>query len=67
MIAEVILREFDVTYNSRYLCRLLKKIGLSFQKAAFEAERTDDNNKKRKEWGEKYGRRSSKRQKKYLL
>ncbi len=53
MIAEVILREFDVTYNSRYLCRLLKEIGLSFQKAAFEAERTDDNKKKRKEWGDK--------------
>ena len=53
MIAEVILREFNVTYNPRYLCRLLKKIGLSFQKAAFEAERTDDNKKKRKEWGDK--------------
>ena len=53
MIAEVILREFNVTYNPRYLCRLLKKMGLSFQKAAFEAERTDDNKKKRKEWGDK--------------
>ncbi len=53
MIAEVILREFNVTYNPRYLCRLLKQIGLSFQKAAFEAERTDDNKKKRKEWGDK--------------
>ena len=53
MIAEVILREFNVTYNPRYLCRLLRKIGLSFQKAAFEAERTDDNKKKRKEWGDK--------------
>ncbi len=53
MIAEVILREFNVTYNPRYLCRLLKKIGLSFQKAAFEAERTDDNKKKRKEWVDK--------------
>jgi transposase len=53
MIAEVILREFNVTYNPRYLCRLLKKIGLSFQKAAFEAERTDDNKKKRKEWGDR--------------
>lgn len=53
MIAEVILREFNVTYNPRYLCRLLKKIGLSFQKAAFEAERTDDNEKKREEWVDK--------------
>ena len=53
MIAEVILREFNVTYNPRYLCRLLKKIGLSFQKSAFEAERTDDNKKKREEWCDK--------------
>ena len=50
MIAEVIWREFQVRYNPRYLCRLLKKIGLSFQKAAFEADRTEDNEKKRKEW-----------------
>jgi len=50
MIAEVIWLEFKVRYNPRYLCRLLKKIGLSFQKAAFEAERTEDNEKKRKEW-----------------
>jgi len=50
MIVEVIWREFQVCYNPRYLCRLLKKIGLSFQKAAFEADRTEDNEKKRKEW-----------------
>ncbi len=50
MIAEVIWLEFKVRYNPRYLCRLLKKIGLSFQKAAFEAERSEDNEKKRKEW-----------------
>jgi transposase len=49
-IAEVVWREFQVRYNPRYLCRLLKKIGLSFQKAAFEADRTEDNEKKRKEW-----------------
>ena len=53
MIAEVIWKEFKVTYNPRYLCRLLKKIGLSFQKGAFEADRTDDNEKKRKEWVDK--------------
>jgi transposase len=52
MIAEVIWREFKVKYNPRYLCRLLKKIGLSFQKAAFEAVRTEDNEKKRKQWKE---------------
>ncbi len=52
MIAEVIRLEFKVRYNPRYLCRLLKKIGLSFQKSAFEAERTEANEKKRKEWSE---------------
>ena len=50
MIAEVIWREFKVLYNPRYLCRLLKTLGLSFQKAAFKADRTEDNEKKRKEW-----------------
>ncbi|MDM8553392.1 winged helix-turn-helix domain-containing protein [Desulfococcaceae bacterium HSG7] len=45
MIAVVIRLEFKVRYNPRYLCRLLKKIGLSFQKTAFEAERTEDNEK----------------------
>ncbi len=45
MIAEVIWLEFKVRYNPRYLCRLLKKIGLSFQKAAFDAERTEGNEK----------------------
>ncbi len=53
MIAEVILREFGVLYNPRYLCRLLMKIGLSFQKAAFEPDRTETNVKERKEWIEK--------------
>jgi transposase len=53
MIAEVILREFYVVYNPRYLCKLLKKMGLSCQKVAFEPDRTEDNLKKRKEWKEK--------------
>ena len=53
MITKVILEKFKVGYNPRYLCRLLKKIGLSFQKGAFEADRTDDNEKKRKEWVDK--------------
>ncbi|MDM8557182.1 winged helix-turn-helix domain-containing protein [Desulfococcaceae bacterium HSG7] len=45
MIAVVIRLEFKVRYNPRYLCRLLRKIGLSFQKAAFDTERTEDNEK----------------------
>ncbi len=48
MIAEIIHREFGVLYNPRYLCRLLMKIGLSFQKAAFEPDRTEANVKERK-------------------
>jgi len=53
MIAEVVLREFGVVYNPRYLCSLLKKMGLSCQKVAFEPDRTEDNLKNRKEWKEK--------------
>ena len=46
MIAEVILREFNVTYNPRYLCSLLKKIGLSYQKAAFVSDHLDEDKRK---------------------
>ena len=42
-------------YNPRYLCRLLKGIGISYQKAKFESDKTDDDEykKARKEWEEK--------------
>jgi transposase len=50
MIAEVIMQEFGVTYNPRYVCSLLKKLGLTYQKAIFEAARSEDNEKKRREW-----------------
>ena len=55
MIVEVIQREFLVTYNPRYLCTLLRKMKLSYQKAAFVADVLDDDEhqKKRKEWDEK--------------
>ncbi len=53
MIVEVIFRKFNVKYSPRYLCRLLKKLGFSYQKAAFEPERTEENKEKRKEWEEK--------------
>ena len=43
MIAEVTMQEFGVTFNPRYLCSLLGKMGLSYQKAAFEAARSEDN------------------------
>jgi len=48
MIAEVIFLEFKVTYNPRYLCSLLKSIGLSYQKAAFVSDHLDE--EKRKHW-----------------
>jgi len=52
MIAEVTMLEFGVTFNPRYLCSLLGKMGLSYQKAAFEAARSEDNNKEREKWVE---------------
>ena len=39
MIAEIILRQFGVKYNPRYLSSLLKKMGLSYQKAKFITHR----------------------------
>lgn len=55
MIVEVIQKEFGVTYNPRYLCALLGKIKLSYQKGVFIAAVLDDeeHQKKRKEWVEK--------------
>jgi transposase len=55
MIVEVIQREFHVTYNPRYLCELLSKMNLSYQKCAFVAAIADDeeHQRKRKEWVEK--------------
>ena len=52
MILEVVMQEFGVSFNPRYLCSLLKKMGLSYQKAAFEAARSDDNENARKEWAD---------------
>jgi DDE superfamily endonuclease/Winged helix-turn helix len=55
MIVEVIQKEFHVTYNPRYLCALLGKMKLSYQKGVFLAAVLDDeeHQKKRKEWVEK--------------
>ncbi|MDM8554598.1 helix-turn-helix domain-containing protein [Desulfococcaceae bacterium HSG7] len=33
MILEVIMKEFKVIFNPRYLCEMLKKTGLSYQRA----------------------------------
>ena len=55
MIVEVIQREFHVTHNPRYVCALLGKMNLSYQKAAFVADICDneEHQKRRKEWVEK--------------
>ena len=42
MIAQVIQKQFHVTYNPRYVCALLKKMKLSFQKAAFVSDSIED-------------------------
>ncbi len=54
IILEVIIKEFKVIFNPGYLCTLLKKMGLSYQRAKFESERLDDekHQKKRKEQDE---------------
>jgi len=50
MIAELVFREFNVMYSPRYLCDLLKKIGLSYQKAGFVSDHLDE--EKRRIWRE---------------
>ena len=52
LINELIKTTFGVSYKERYLPRLLKKIGLSYQKAKFESDRLDDEDhqKKRQHW-----------------
>ena len=48
MIEEVVFQEFNVKYNPRYLCTLLKKMGLTYQKAVFVSDHLDE--EKRAEW-----------------
>jgi transposase len=50
MIADLVLEKFKVVYNPRYVSALLKKMGLSYQKAGFESDHLDE--EKRKEWRE---------------
>jgi transposase len=42
MIGELIWRRLGVRYNLRYLSALLKKLGLSYQKARFISDRSDE-------------------------
>ena len=52
MIAHLIFLEFGVTYNPHYLSRMLKKMGLSYQKAKFIPAKCDEKEflAKRKKW-----------------
>lgn len=42
LITELIFARFGVKYNPRYLCSLLKKLGLSFQKAKFISDKVGE-------------------------
>lgn len=42
LVAELIWRRFGVRYNPRYLSSLLKRLGLSYQKARFISDRSDE-------------------------
>jgi transposase len=55
MIAVLIEREFDVTYNPRYLCRLLHQVGITYQQAAFVSAKIDEeeHQAKRQKWARK--------------
>lgn len=54
MIAELIWRRWEVSYNPRYLSTLLHKLGLSYQKACFISDRCDEDEyeKARQDWVE---------------
>lgn len=55
MIAVLIEREFGVTYNPRYLCRLLPRIGITYEQAAFVSAKIDEDEHqaKRRQWDQK--------------
>jgi transposase len=42
MIAELIWRHWEVEYNPRYVSSLLKSLGLSYQKARFVSDQSDE-------------------------
>jgi transposase len=52
MIVVVIEREFQVTYNPRYVCSLMHQIGITYQRATFISDKLDDeeHQKKRQTW-----------------
>jgi len=48
MIQDLIYRRFGMLYSVTYICQLLKNMGFSFQKAKFDADHKDSEN--REEW-----------------
>ena len=52
LIAELVMLRFGVKYNPHYLSSLLKKMGLTYQKARFISDKIDEAEyeKARKEW-----------------
>jgi len=52
MIVELIQKYFNVTYNPRYVCAMLKDMGLSYQKAAFVSDQMEnpEHRKARRRW-----------------
>jgi len=55
LIVELIWRRWGIRYSPRYLSRLLKKLGLSYQKARFVSDKSDeeDYEKARRVWAQK--------------
>jgi len=55
MIVELIWRRWGIRYNPRYLSRLLKRLGLSYQKACFVSDKCDEEayEQARRQWAEK--------------
>lgn len=52
MIQALILEKFKVFFSVAYIAELLKNMGFSFQKAKFEAARSEKNEAERKKWTE---------------
>jgi transposase len=52
MIQALIFKKFKVFFSVAYIAELLKNIGFSFQKAKFEAARSEKNEAERKKWTE---------------
>jgi transposase len=52
MIQALIQKKFKALFSAAYIAELLKNMGFSFQKAKFEAARSEKNDSERKKWTE---------------